>query len=148
MSKRQPENPGDGFKLIEGRSNNYRHRNTWLRRWRDSDDPLCAVTRKARGVDCGPPVAVVLVQYSSHSFARPDVGRLRSVCALHLPFADGVARLAKEAEVAAHVRLVEAHPEKFAEYFDDEVTRRCQNASEQAMRALARLLNDDTEGTR
>ncbi|TMR99545.1 hypothetical protein [Nonomuraea basaltis] len=148
MPKQQPDQPGDGFKLIEGRSNSYRHRNTWLRHWRDSDDPLCAVTRKARGVDCGPPVAVVLVQYSSNSFARPDTGRLRSVCALHLPFADGVARLAKDAEAAAHVRLVEAHPEEFAEYFDDEVRRRMAAATEQAMRELTRILNDDMEGTR
>ncbi|MEV6154950.1 hypothetical protein AB0L53_31875 [Nonomuraea sp. NPDC052129] len=148
MPKQNPDQPGDGFKLIEGKSNSYRHRNTWLRRWRDSDDPLCAVTRKARGVECGPPVAVVLVQYSSNSFARPDVGRLRSVCALHLPFADGVARLAKEAEVAAHVRLVDAHAEEFAEYFEDEVTRRCKNAAEVAMQGLAHFLKDGTEGTR
>lgn len=146
MPKR-PEHPGDGFKLVEGTSNSYRHRNTWLRRWRDGDDPLCAVTRKARGVDCGPPVAVVLVRYSSTSFSRPDVGRLRALCALHLPFADGVAAVAKDAESAAYVRLVDAHPEEFAEYFDDEVTRRCTNATELAMRELARFLND-TKGTR
>ncbi|MFG1709196.1 hypothetical protein ACFLIM_38995 [Nonomuraea sp. M3C6] len=151
MRSRTPDHPGDGFELVEDQSGQYRHRSTWLRRWREGDDTACAVTRKAEGVPCGPPVAVVLVRFTSYHLARSGSsvsGRRRAVCPLHLPFAAGAARLSDEAHDAAHARLVQAHADEFARYLDDEVTRRRETATAQAMRKLAKVLNDHPEGTR
>ncbi|MEV1167383.1 hypothetical protein [Nonomuraea sp. NPDC049784] len=149
--KRPMDDPGDGFQLVKDESGQYRHRSTWLRRWREGDDPVCAVTRKAEGVPCGEPVAVVLVQFTSYHLARSGSsisGRRRAVCPLHLPGAAGAARISDEAHNAAHARLVQAHANEFARYLDDEVAWRRDTATAQAMRKLAKVLNDHSEGTR
>jgi len=150
MPKQHLENPGDGFKLLGAQNSQYRQRSMWLRAWRDGDDTKCAVTRKARGVPCDPPVAVVLVRYTSHSLRRPSSigGRRRALCPLHLPFANGAAELVRVAHQAAHDRLAQAHPDEFERYLDDEVRRRRKTATGQATRELAHFLGDDTEGTR
>lgn len=151
MSKqRHPDHPGDGFQLLEDQGTPYRHRSVWLRAWRDGDDPRCAVTRKPRGVECDPPVAVVLVRYTSRSVLRSGDsigGRRRALCPLHLPWANGAAGLVKAAHEAAHDRLVQAHPDEFQRYLDEEVRSRRAAATGQAMRRLASFLGD-AEGTR
>ncbi|WP_431928622.1 hypothetical protein [Nonomuraea jabiensis] len=149
--KRPPADPGDGFQLVEDQSGRYRHRSTWLRRWREGDDLTCAVTRKAAGVQCGEPVAVVLVRFTSYHLSRSGSsvsGRRRAVCPLHLPFAAGAARISDEAHDAAHARLVQEHADEFARYLDDEVTWRRDTAAAQAMRKLAKVLNEHPEGSR
>ncbi|SDL74350.1 hypothetical protein SAMN05421874_12864 [Nonomuraea maritima] len=143
--------PGHGFVLLGDTNHTYRHRSTWIRRWREGDHPACAITRKARGIPCGPPVAVVLVQHTS---SRPDRtapeavgGRYRSLCPLHLPFAEGAAELANASHGAALDRLVQQYPDDFKRYLDDEVQRRRKTATDQAMRELSRFFVN-TEGTR